>query len=65
MSVKHIRDHEIIGVCELNKKWAKLQYKDQWGDETSFYIPITEWKKMGRPVTGDRIHIEVICTLLS
>lgn len=58
-SYAHVREHKVIGICKTNKKWVNMQYRDQWGDEVSFYVPVEDWKKMGRPYIGATIHIEV------
>lgn len=63
MSYTHVREHKICGICEANTKWIKLQYVDQWNDEVSFWLPVEDWKRMGKPFIGDKIHIEVTCHL--
>lgn len=50
---------KICGVCEVNKKWIKLQYKDEWGDEVGLYLPHWAWKNLGKPWIGD----ELVCDI--
>jgi len=50
---------KISGVCEVNKKWLKLQFVDEWGDEDRIYISHDDWKKLGKPWLGDSLIMEL------
>lgn len=50
---------KIHGICEVKKKWLKLQYNDEWGDEDRLYLSHDVWKKMDKPWLGDELIVEI------
>lgn len=59
MKYIHKRKIKISGICEVNAKWIKLQYKDEWGDEDRVYLTHESWKKLDKPWLGDELIVEI------
>ena len=55
----HTYKQKIIGICKTTKDFIRLQYKDHWGVDDSYDMPVADWKKMGKPYIGDYIMFEV------